>query len=231
MTAALEIEVLPDAETLASAAALRVAAALAEAISATGRATLALSGGRTPPAMHAALSTLDIEWDCVHALQVDERQVDRDDPDRNLTGLREALLDRVPIPYDHVHVMPVDDSDLDRAALDYERVLRDVAPDGIDVVHLGLGTDGHTASLVPGDPVLDVDDRLVAPTRRYKGHRRLTLTYPALRAARNVVWVVSGAAKATAVRRLVAGAAALPARRGARARAGLICGRAAWLPV
>lgn len=230
MTAALEIEVAADATALATAAASLIATHLAEAISATGRATLALSGGRTPLAMHGILATLDVAWGCVQVLQVDERQVARHDPERNLNGLCEALLDRVPIPYDHVHAMPVEAPDLTHAALSYERVVREVAGNGIDVVHLGLGADGHTASLVPGDPALDVDDRLVAPTSPYQGHRRLTLTYPALRAARHVVWVVSGTAKAAAVRQLVADDESIPAGRVPRSDAVLFCDRAAWLP-
>jgi len=226
----LEVVVVPDGAALAEAAASRIATCLRAAVSVAGRATVALSGGRTPLATYTALCTLDIAWERVHVLQVDERAAPRDDPDRNLTDLRKALLDRAPIPEDHVYPMPMESGDLERSALDYERAILKIARGGIDVVHLGLGTDGHTASLVPGDPVLEVEDRLVSATRPYRGHRRLTLTYPALRSAHRVIWVVGGSDKAPAVRRLVAGDESIPAGRVPRADAVLICDGAAWQP-
>jgi 6-phosphogluconolactonase/glucosamine-6-phosphate isomerase/deaminase len=105
--------------------------------------------------------------------------------------------------------MPVEAPDLEDAARLYESEL----PDVIDLVHLGLGLDGHTASLLPGDPVLDVSDRLVAVTDEYEGFRRMTLTYPALDAARELVWLVTGETKRDVLARLLAGDESIPAGR------------------
>jgi 6-phosphogluconolactonase len=161
----------------------------------------------------------------VHVFQVDERVAPDGDPARNLTMQREALLDVVDIPSDHVHPIPIRD-DLDAAAREYEQALRRVVGDDgvLDVVHLGIGDDGHTASLVPNDAVLGVGDRLVGHTSEpYQGHQRITLTYPALNAARHIVWLIEGPGKAAMVRRLVAGDDAIPAGRVLQDRAAVFC--------
>jgi 6-phosphogluconolactonase len=200
-----ELVVLPDADAVAAAAAARVAAEARAAVADHGRFTFAVSGGRTPWAMLAALRRQDVAWDDVVLYQVDERVAPAGDPDRNLTHLLDAFAGVAVV----VTRMPVEDGDLDAAAARYAALL----PNRFDLVHLGLGPDGHTASLVPGDPVLEVADHLVAPTRPYQGRRRMTLTYPALNRAATVLWLVTGADKRDALKRLLAGDPTIPAGR------------------
>jgi len=199
----IEIEILPDADAVAERGASFVAGQAATAVAARGGFTLAVSGGRTPWAMVAHLAGR-MPWERIAVFQVDERVAPDDDPDRNLTHLLRSL----PVGAD-VHAMPVGAPDLDAAAATYAAEL----PGVFDLVHLGLGPDGHTASLVPGDPVLDVTDRDVALTRRYQGRRRMTLTYRVLNRARRVLWLVTGEDKADALRRLRAGDRSIPAGR------------------
>ena len=215
MKPGLEFEVYPDAAEVAEAAARRIAGAARSAVEARGRFVFAVSGGRTPWMMLERLSQLDVPWPAVQLLQVDERVAPNGDTDRNLTQLRTALLERVPITPGQVHPMPVESPDLEDAAREYSSTLEAVAgrPPVIDLVHLGLGADGHTASLVPGDAALAVTDRSVAATGPYQGRRRLTLTYPAIDAAREVMFVVTGADKAPMLARLLAGDPGIPAGR------------------
>ena len=212
----VEVEVLPDGQALANRAADIVAGRLSLAIEARGLATLAVSGGSTPAAFLAELAGRKLPWESVHVFQVDERVAPPGDPDRNLTGLHEALLDRAPIPPRNVHPMPVDATDLAAAAAAYSDEIRTVTgPKGrLDVVHLGLGDDGHTASWPPGDPVVGARDdaAVVGP---FNGQLRMTLTPPAVNRAGWIVWLITGASKAPVVRGLLAGDAALP---GARVR-------------
>ena len=174
---ALEIEILPDADAVAERGAQIVASAAAVAVADRDSFTFAVSGGRTPWAMFAALYGR-MPWEKVTIFQVDERIAPEDDPDRNLTQLKHALPAGGATD---VRPMPVWAEDLEAAAVMYA----DALPGQIDLVHLGLGPDGHTASLVPGDPVLSVHDRDVALTGMYQGRRRMTLTYPALNRARD----------------------------------------------
>lgn len=190
----------------ATAAAGALEKALRDVLGERERASLALSGGSTPWPAFRQLAKTDLDWARVDVYQVDERVAPMGDPARNLTGLTEALLANVPA---RVHPMPVEAADVDAAARDYEAIL----PEALDVVHLGLGEDGHTASLVPGDPVLDIVDRRVALTGPYRGHRRMTLTYAALERARAICWIVSGAGKASMIERLVEGDPTIPAGR------------------
>jgi len=182
-----------------------VADAAKAAVAARGRFTFAVSGGRTPWAMFAALAHENMPWADVELFQVDERVAPEGDPDRNLTHLRDSI-GNAPA---RVHPMPVDDEDLEAAAAAYATVL----PQRFDLVHLGLGPDGHTASLVPGDPVLQVTDALVAVTQPYQGHRRMTLTYPALTRADQLLWLVTGADKRDPLAKLLAGDQSIPAGR------------------
>lgn len=211
----LQLDVLPDSAAVAQAAARFIAAQSKAAIARRGRFKLAVSGGRTPWQMLRALAQERVDWTNVHVFQVDERVAPPGDPDRNLTQLRESLLAHVDLPPANVHAMPVEANDLDAAAARYAQTLATIAgtPPLLDVVHLGLGADGHTASLVPGDPVLDEDFRTVAVTRPYQGRRRMTLTFPVLDRARCVLFVVTGSDKAMALQRLVAGDRRIPAAR------------------
>jgi 6-phosphogluconolactonase len=198
-----ELEVAADADAVASQAAAYVAGRARAAVAEHGRFTFAVSGGHTPWAMFAALAKEDMPWADVQLFQVDERVAPDGDPSRNLTHLRESI-GNAPA---RVHPMPVTDADLDGAAAAYATVL----PQQFDLVHLGLGPDGHTASLVPGDPVLRVHDRLVALTQPYQGNRRMTLTYPALARADQLLWLVTGADKRDALGKLLAGDQSIPA--------------------
>ncbi|MEQ8717209.1 MAG: 6-phosphogluconolactonase [Acidimicrobiales bacterium] len=214
------------AVTAAALVAERGRTALAE----RGRFVLALSGGSTPRPLFEALASQRLDWDRVHLVQVDERVVGRDSPERNLVDierlLRAPLADAGTAPT--LHPMPVD-GDADAGALRYADELAAVAgePPVIDVVHLGLGADGHTASLVPGDAGLLVVDRDVTVTAPYQGRPRMTLTFPAIARSRLVVWFVTGAGKAPVTRRLVDGDTSIPAARIATPEQILVCDRAA----
>jgi 6-phosphogluconolactonase len=193
---------------LAERAAVWVAERIWSAVVDRGVAHVAVSGGGTPTAMFAALATLPVLWPDVHIWQVDERVAPDGDPDRNLVDLQAALLSKVPAT---PHVYDVTAPDLDTAVAAYARELRDACDGVLDVVHLGMGDDGHTASWPPGDPVVDVTDADVARSREYKGRVRLTLTVPAVNRAREIMFLVAGADKAAAVAELVAGTGDIPA--------------------
>jgi len=225
----MNIEVFDDADSVARAAAAAIAADTRAAIAARGRFALAVSGGHTPWIMLRALAGEDIPWAGVHVCQVDERVAPDGHTDRNLTHLRENLLQHAPLRPEQIHAMPVETADLQAAATQYALALREIAgsPPVLDLVHLGLGPDGHTASLVPGDPVLDVTGADVAPTGVYQGRRRMTLTYPMLNRARRVLWVVTGSEKVEMLRRLRDGDLSIPAGRVRREQALLLADRAA----
>ena len=212
------VEVLPDADALSR----RAADVVSDRIRASGRRSarfsFAVSGGRTPWAMFEHLRAEDVDWSQVDLYQVDERIAPDGDPDRNLTQLAASLPPGV-----RVHAMPVDDDAPDAAAARYASTL----PERFDLVHLGLGPDGHTASLIPGDDVLDVTDRDVALTGEYQGRRRMTLTYPALDRAVEVLWLVAGADKVDALRKLRAEDLSIPAGRVTTERQLLLVDRAA----
>jgi 6-phosphogluconolactonase len=225
----MKIDVLPDSDTVAREAAKFIAGEARAAVLARGRFLLAVSGGHTPWLMLRALAGESVPWADVHLVQVDERVAPAGDPDRNFTHIRESLLTRAPLRAEHVHAMPVEAPDLEAAAKGYARLLQEVAdsPPILDLVHLGLGPDGHTASLVPGDPVLDVTDTDVALTGAYQGRRRMTLTYPAINRARRILWLVTGAEKAGPLVRLRAADASIPAGRVRQEQALVLADRAA----
>ena len=225
----MKIEVLPDADAVAQRAAEFLADAARAAVADRGQFTFAVSGGRTPWQMLRALGALAMPWEKTQLFQVDERVAPHGDPDRNLTHIAESLLSVAPLARDHVHAMPVETPDMTEGAARYARELAAVAgtPPILDVVHLGLGPDGHTASLVPGDPALAVADAAVALTEPYQGHRRMTLTFPVLDRARHVLWVVTGAEKVPMLARLVRGDRAIPAGRVAGERALILADAAA----
>jgi 6-phosphogluconolactonase len=201
----LDVEILPDADAVARRGAEVVAEHAAAAIADRGSFSFAVSGGRTPWAMFADLAG-ELPWEKVTIYQVDERIAPDGDPDRNLTQLERALP---PGGAADVRPMPVWSEDLEAAAAQYAGEL----PRQLDLVHLGLGPDGHTASLIPGDPVLQVSDRDVALTGEYQGRRRMTLTYPALDRARAILWLVTGEDKVDALSRLRAADPSIPGGR------------------
>jgi 6-phosphogluconolactonase len=225
----MKLEVLPDIESVARLAADVIAGEARAAVTARGRFTVAFSGGKTPLAMLRALSALDVPWESVHILQVDERVAPAGHADRNLTHLRESLVGHGRDGLSQIHAMPVEATDLDEAAARYARTLVEIAgsPPVIDLVHLGLGADGHTASLVPDDPVLEVTRTDVALTGLYQGRRRMTLTYPILNRARSVLWLVSGEDKAEMLVRLLRGDPAIPGGRVRQDHAVVFADRAA----
>jgi 6-phosphogluconolactonase len=225
----MKIEILADADSVAQEAAAIIAADARDAIAERGRFIMAVSGGHTPWVMLRDLAGDDVRWANVHLAQVDERVAPAGHADRNLTHLHESLLERVSLPPEQVYAMPVESTDLEAAAKQYAATLAKIAgtPPVLDLVHLGLGPDGHTASLVPGDPVLQVNDADVAVTGVYQGRRRLTLTYPVLNRARRVLWLVTGAEKVGMLARLRAADPSIPAGRVNQERALVLADRAA----
>ncbi|HET9952510.1 MAG TPA: 6-phosphogluconolactonase [Candidatus Eisenbacteria bacterium] len=220
----MKIEVLPTAEAVARRAAAFIAEEARAAARERGRFLFAVSGGATPLRMLALLASENVPWPLVHLFQVDERVVDASDPDRNLFHLRATRLARSAIGASRIHAMPVEEPNLPAAAARYAATLREFAgdPPVLDLVHLGLGPDGHTASLVPGDPALEVLDSDVAVTGPYRGHRRMTLTFPILERARRILWVVTGSEKAEILARLRGGDPSIPAARIASEQARLL---------
>ena len=211
----MKIEILPDVDAVARKAAEIIAAEARATVAGRGRFIMAVSGGHTPWQMLRALANEDVPWENLHVVQVDERIARAGDPDRNLTHLRESLLEHAPLRPDQIHAMPVEASDLEAAAKRYALTLREIAgtPPVLDLAHLGLGPDGHTASLVPGDPVLNVTDSDVALTGVYQERRRMTLTYPMLNRSRRILWLVTGSDKVAALQRLRDGDRSIPAGR------------------
>ncbi len=229
---ALKIEVLADDDAVAKAAAGVIAAAAREAVAARGVFTLAVSGGKTPWAMLKDLASEVVPWSQVHVFQIDERIAPEGDPDRNLTHLHESLLGNAPIPKENIHAMPVNAADPVEGAAEYERTLQEICgnPPTLDMAHLGLGPDGHTASLTPNDPVLEVTDRDVAltdPVHLYQNRRRMTLTYPMINRSRQIMWLATGAAKIPMIVKLRAADPSIPGGRIAQANALMLTDTAA----
>ena len=211
----MRIEALADADAVARAGAVFTAEEARAAVAARGRFVMAVSGGNTPWKMLRALADQQLPWADVHIVQVDERVAPAGHQDRNLTHLRASLLAHCPLRPEQVHAMPVEATDLQWASGRYAATLQQIAgaPAVLDLAHLGLGLDGHTASLVPGDPVLDVSDADVALTGFYQGRLRMTLTYPMLDRSRRIVWLVTGRDKAEMLARLCAADRSIPAGR------------------
>jgi 6-phosphogluconolactonase len=225
----MNIEVLETADLVARQAAAIVAEEARAAVDARGRFVFAVSGGTTPWQMLRALAGETVPWDAVQIVQVDERVAPAGDSDRNLTHLRESLLSHSPLKPDQIYAMPVESEDLKAAAAEYAHALERIAgaPPVLDLAHLGLGPDGHTASLVPRDPVLNVLDADVATTGVYQGRPRMTLTFPMLNRSRRILWLVTGAAKADMLVRLRSGDQSIPAGRISQQRATILADRAA----
>jgi 6-phosphogluconolactonase len=225
----MQLEVLRDAETAAARAAAIIAENARAAYQARGLFLIAVSGGHTPWVMLRMLAREEVPWDAVHVFQVDERIAPAGDPDRNLTHLRGSLLENAPLNPAHIYAMPVESPDPLAAAAEYAMTLQKIAgsPSVLDLVHLGLGPDGHTASLVPSDPVLQVVDRDVVITGLYQGRKRMTLTYPVINRARKILWVVTGSEKVKPLGQLLNADTSIPGGRIRRDTAFVLADQAA----
>ena len=225
----MQVTVLADADAVAREAAAMLAAEARAAVAARGRFVVALSGGQTPRLMLRLLAGEEVPWQGVQVVQVDERVAPAGHEDRNLTHLCASLLGHCPLRPEQIHAMPVEWPGLEAAAAQYVQTLRAIAgaPPVLDLVHLGLGADGHTASLVPGDPVLDVAEADVAITGVYQERRRMTLTYPILNRSRRILWLVTGSEKAAMLKRLCDGDPTIPAGRVRREQALVLADRSA----
>lgn len=202
----LDVKVLPDPEAAGMWAATTLGGAVERAVSEGRRFAWAISGGTSPIPMFRSLRELALPWHLIDTWQVDERVAPADHPALNRTMQERAL----PLEARRgIRWMPVEDEDLHAAGESYAAAL----PERFDVVHLGLGADGHTASLIPGDAVLDVQDRDVGVTGPYQGHRRMTLTYRGLSRGGRAVWFVTGSETRNALRQLLNGDPAIPAAR------------------
>lgn len=211
----MKVEILPDEKSLARRAATVIAKEARAAVAERGRFVMAVSGGKSPWVMLADLADEQVPWANVHVFQIDERIAPAGDPDRNYVHLRDSLLAHAPIPPGHIYAMPVEMPDSEAAARLYAQTLEEVAgkPPVLDLAHLGLGPDGHTASLIPGDPVLNVTDRDIAVTGVYQGRKRMTMTYPVINRASKIMWLVSGNDKVDALGKLRAADPSVPAGR------------------
>jgi 6-phosphogluconolactonase len=229
----MKMEILADADAVAHKAAAVIAAEARAAVAARGRFIMAVSGGHTPWQILRALADEEVPWAGMHIVQVDERVAPTGDPDRNFTHLRESLLEHAPLRPEQIYAMPVEEKDLAAAAARYALTLREIAgtPPVLDLAHLGLGPDGHTASLVPSDAVLNVTDADVALTDVYQGRRRMTLTYPMLNRSRRVLWLVTGSDKVGMLERLHGGDVSIPAGRVCQDQALVLADRAAAGPL
>lgn len=225
----MQTHVFSDESAVAVAAARLIAAAARDAVADRGRFLMAVSGGKTPWAMLRVLAAEDVPWPNLHVFQVDERLAPDGDADRNLTHLLTSLAGTAPIPAGNIHAMPVTAADPEQAARAYERTLAAWCgqPPVLDLIHLGIGADGHTASLVPGDPAVECRDRDVALCGVYQGRRRMTLTFPLLDRARRILWLATGAGKSPMIARLLAADETIPAGRVAQDNAVLLLDAAA----
>jgi 6-phosphogluconolactonase/glucosamine-6-phosphate isomerase/deaminase len=213
----VDVRVAPDAESAAVEAAGWIAHHLRNAVLRRGSASIAVSGGTTPAAMLGHLAELDVAWAAVTVFQVDERVAPDGDPARNA-----GLLDLLPVPSGQRRLMPVTSAELRSAAQQYAAGL----PDRLDVVHLGLGDDGHTASWAPGDDIVDASDA-VAMCGEFRGHARMTLTPVAVNAARYRLVLAAGGEKAVAMERWLLGDPGVPVHHVRRSDTVVVIDRAA----
>ncbi len=225
----MEIRQCDTPDDVAVAGANFVSARATEAIAERGQFTLALSGGSTPWIMLGKLAEHELPWDRVKIFQVDERVAADGDPERNLLHIRTEFADRIALPAENLFAMPVVSDDLELAASRYQKTLTELAgdPPVLDLIHLGLGGDGHTASLVPGDPVLNETERDVAITDIYSGRRRMTLTYSIINRARHILWLITGQGKAEILNRLIQADGEIPSGRVSQSQATVIADSAA----
>ena len=202
------IEIFANAQELARGAAEYLVARSGEAVAQKGLFTVALSGGSTPKILYEFLVGAKVPWSQTHFFWSDERHVPPDHPDSNYRMAYEALLSRVPVPESNVHRIHGENPDAAEAANEYEQTLLP-----LDLILLGLGTDGHTASIFPGSDVLHETKRLVAATWVEKLNTyRITMTLPLLNAGASVLFLVSGAEKAQIVKEVIEGPKQYPAQ-------------------
>ena len=229
----MNVEVLADSEALAEGAVEHLVRAATAAIDERGVFVWAVSGGSTPRRMLELLSVRDdLDWSRTHLFQVDERVAPVGDPDRNATMLDTALLTesfRSRHAPAGLWLMPVNADDLEAAAAEYANQMDAMtgSPVVFDVLQLGMGSDGHTASLIPGDPILDVSDRDVALSQEYQGRIRMSLTWPVLDRAKELLWVIGGESKVDAVRLFLDNDPSIPATLPTQARATVLLDEAA----
>ena len=209
----MKIEIFPQTEQVAIQAAAYLEQVIRKALTHQKSFSLAISGGRTPWEMLKILSKADLPWQRINLFQVDERVAPDGHPDRNLTQLFQAIAGTPMVMQLRIFPMPVNAKDLDAAVKEYAEVLNEVTESkGLDLIHLGIGSDGHTASLVPGDEVLEIQNRLVAYTQNsYQGRIRMTLTYPLINAAKQILWIVTGSEKREMVQRMLQQDSSIPA--------------------
>ncbi len=210
----MKIEIFADSDAAARAGALFIANEARSAVAERGKFLLAVSGGKNPWAMLKLLASEVLPWERIHIFQIDERIAPAGDPDRNLTHLLESLK-TASIALENIHSMPVNGIDPIEGAKSYEETLIRICgiPPILDLAHLGLGPDGHTASLVPNDPVLTVGERDVAITGIYQDRCRMTLIYPMINRSRKILWLATGAEKAPMIARLKDADPSIPAGR------------------
>jgi 6-phosphogluconolactonase len=214
----VKIVIEPDPAVTAAEAAAWMARRIRSAVRLRGTCRVAVSGGSTPAAMFDVLAGLDLPWSLVHLFQVDERVAPDGDPDRNAVQLRTHLTDRVPLRARNVHLMPVTAASLPRAAARYAGV---IGEEPLDIVHLGIGDDGHTASWPPGDPVVDAPGA-VAISGTFNGRVRMTMTPAVVNAARARMLLAVGAGKAAPLAGWLLHRADLPVQRVRRTNTTLI---------
>jgi 6-phosphogluconolactonase len=209
----MKTELFPTADQVAAGAAAYLEQEIRDALTHQKSFSLAISGGRTPWEMLKILSKADLPWKRVNLFQVDERVAPDGHADRNLTQLFQAIVGTPMVTQLRIFPMPVLAEDLEEGCREYTQVLDEITESkGLDLIHLGLGSDGHTASLVPEDGVMEVQDRLVACTQNtYQGRIRMTLTYPLLNAAKQLLWIVTGSEKQEMVKRLLQQDPSIPA--------------------
>lgn len=231
----VNVEVLPDSEALAERAVAVIVDAAARAIEERGVFVWAVSGGSTPRRMLALLSErTDLDWSRTHLFQVDERVAPYGDPDRNAMMLDTHLLTDTFRKHNApagIWLMPVDDAveDPEFATRLYEEKMDEVtgSPVVFDLIQLGMGSDGHTASLIPDDPILEVDEVDVAVSAEYQGRIRMSFTWPVLDRAKELLWVIGGESKQEAVKLFLANDPSIPATLPTQARATVLLDEAA----
>ena len=226
----LKTEIFSSADQVAFEAAKYLEQRIKETLHVEKKFSMAISGGRTPWEMLKVLSQAELPWTRVNFFQVDERVAPDGHADRNLTQLYQSIAGSTMATTLQIFPMPVTAANLDSASQEYAESIHTITEGkGLDLIHLGMGSDGHTASLVPSDGVLTINDREVACTEHaYQGRKRMTLTYPLLNSAKHILWIVTGAEKREMVQRLLQQDASIPAGLVSQKNALLMVDNDAW---